>query len=127
MVEASFLFLTLGPLAAFIIWESFRNRRNSTSVKPLSRTSMERGFVPGAKTAERVCFIFAVAMAVFVVFLIIQPQHPPFAGRGAFFSSLLYSWFGVWGMPLFCWLLACVLVAAAVAARSKRLGVRHAG
>jgi len=84
MLEASFLLLTLGPLAAFIIWESYRHRR--TSVKPLSRTSMERGFVPGAKTAERVCFIFAVAMAVFVVFLIIQPQHPPFAGRGAVFQ-----------------------------------------
>ena len=105
MLEASFLLLTLGPLAAFIIWESYRHRR--TSVKPLSRTSMERGFVPGAKTAERVCFIFAVAMAVFVVFLIIQPQHPPFAGRGAFsarfctlgleFGASLYllGWFRV--------------------------------
>ena len=125
MLEASFLLLTLGPLAAFIIWESYRHRR--TSVKPLSRTSMERGFVPGAKTAERVCFIFAVAMAVFGVFLIIQPQHPPFAGRGAFFSSLLYSWFGVWGQPLFAWLVSCLSVFAAVSARSKRLHATRAG
>ena len=127
MVEASFLFLTLGPLAAFIIWESFRNRRNSTSVKPLSRTSMERGFVPGARNAEFVCSILAVAIAIFGVVLVVQPQHPPFAGKGALISSLLYSWFGVWGQPLFCWWFACVLIAAAFAARRKRMGARHAG
>lgn len=125
MLEASFLFLTLGPLAAFIIWEGFRHRR--TSVKPLSRASMERGFVPGAKNAERVCSILAAVTAIFGVFLIVHPQHPPFAGRGAHFSSLLYSWFGVWGQPLFCWLLAGVLITAAVVARSKRLGAQHAG
>jgi hypothetical protein len=125
MLEAYFLFLTLGPLAAFIIWEGIRNRR--TSVKPLSRTSMESGFVPGAKNAERVCAIFAVTTAILGVLLIAQPQHPPFSGRGALLSSLLYSWFGVWGQSLFCWLLACVLVAVAVGARNKRLGARHAG
>ena len=125
MVEALFLFLTLGPFVFFIILEGFRHRH--TSVKPLPRTSMERGFVPGAKNAERVLSILAAVIAIFGVFLIFHRQHPPFAGRGAFLISLLYSWFGVWGMPLFFWLLACVLVAAAVAARSKRLGVRHAG
>lgn len=35
MLEAYFLLLTLGTLAAFIVWEGIRNRR--TSVKPLSR------------------------------------------------------------------------------------------
>ena len=124
MLESSFLFLTLGPLAAFIIWEGFRHRR--TSVKPLSRTTIERGFVPGAKSAERVFSIFAVAIAIFGVVLIVQPQHPPFAGKGAFIWSLLYSWLGVWGQPLFFWWFACLLVAAAFAARGKRLGARNA-
>ena len=125
MLEALFLFLTLGSLAAFILWESFRNRRRS--MKPLSRTSMERGFVPGAKNAERVCSILAVVMAVFGLVLIVQPHPPPSGGRGALLNSLLHSWFGVWGQPLFFWLLACVFVAAAFAARSKRLGAGRAG
>lgn len=125
MLEAYFLLLTLGTLAAFIVWEGIRNRR--TSVKPLSGASLKGGFVPGAKSAERVCAIFAATTAMLGALLIAQPQHPPFAGRGALLSSLLYSWFGVWGQPLFCWLLACVLVAGAVGARNKRLGARHAG
>jgi hypothetical protein len=125
MLEALFLVLTLGSLAAFILWESFRNRR--TSMKPLSRTSMERGFVPGAKNAEHVCSILAVVMVVFGLVLIFQPQHPPFVGRGALLSSLLYSWFGVWGQPLFCWFFACACVAAAFSARSKRLRPGRAG
>lgn len=87
---------------------------------------MERGFVPGAKNAERACFVFACAIAIFGIVLIVQPEHPPFSGRGALFSSLLYAWFGVWGQPVFCWLFACVLVAVSVAARRRRLGALHA-
>ncbi len=125
MLEASLLFLTLGPLAAFIVWEGFRHRR--ASQKPLSRASMERGFLPGAKNAERVGFILAAISSTFGAFLVVQPQHPPFTGRGAHFSSLLYSWFGVWGQPLFCGVLAGVLITAAVVARSKRLAAEDAG
>lgn len=120
-----FLFIALGGLAAYIVWEGWQRRR--TSAKPLERRSMERGFVPGASQRESVLFIAAFVAAAFGFVLLAEPRHPPFAGRGAAVDSLLYALLGSWGVPALCWLLAVVALAAALSLRRKRLKGQHAG
>ena len=117
------LFITLGGLAGYIMWEGLERRR--ASARPLERHTMERGFVPGASQRESVLFIAALAAGAFGFVLLAEPRHPPFVGRGAAIDSLL--WFGSWGMPALCWLLAVVALAAALSLRRKRLASQRAG
>lgn len=119
MLGELLVFLSLGALAIFILWEGWQRRR--TSNEPLRRSVMEQGFVPGASSREVAIFVGAGVSAVFGFVLMAVPPHPPFFGRHAFISSLLFEWFGVWGMPMVCWLLAFVAFFGALAMRRKRL------
>jgi len=120
-----FLFIALGGLAGYIVWEGWQRRR--ASARPLERRSMERGFVPGASQRESVLFIGAFVAAAFGFVLLAEPRHPPFAGRGSAVASLLYAWFGSWGMSALCWLLAVAALAVALSLRRKRLESQRAG
>jgi hypothetical protein len=119
MTGEIFVFLSLGALAAFMVWEGWRRRRDSK--KPLRRSTMEHGFTPGASSRETAAFVAASAAAVFGFVLVAEPPYPPFHGRGALFGFFLFKWFGVWGMPMLCWVFALFAFFGALSIRSARL------
>lgn len=83
---------------------------------------MERGFIPGAIGHETAIFVAAGVSGAFGLVLITEPPHPPFTGRYALVSSLLYDVLGPWGMPMVCWVLAVIGFIAALSMRRERLG-----
>jgi hypothetical protein len=95
------------------------------SVRLLERSTMEQGFVPGAAQREVVFFVMGFVSIVFGTALLFSPMRPPFTGRGSNVASLLYAWFGIWDMPVFCWLAAVAALAVALFLRQKRLRVQH--
>jgi hypothetical protein len=119
MTGEVFIFLCLGGLALFILWEGWQGRRAAKT--PLPRSEMEQGINPGASSQELALFVSAVAGFVFGFTLIVEPSHPPFSGRGAVVDSVLFQVFGIWGKPLVCWVLALIACMAAVKLRRKRL------
>jgi hypothetical protein len=112
--------LSLVALAAFILWEGWQRRKGNAM--PLDRAAMERGFVPGATAAEHMAFVGAVILAVFAGVLFASPPQPPFAGRGAVFSSLLYGALGPLGIPSATAGTAVACIALALSLRRRRLG-----
>jgi hypothetical protein len=90
--------MSLVAIAAFIVWEGWQRRRGTS--KPLARAAMARGFVPGAVAAEQALFVGAAVLAVFSLMHFVSPPHPPFTGRGAVFSSLVYGVLGPLAIPV---------------------------
>ena len=125
MLDEIILFVTLGGLAIYIVWEGWQ--RSRAPVNPLERSHMERGFTPGATQREHIAFVAAAVAAIFGFVLLAEPVHPPFTGRGTVIDSFLYTLFGSWGAPALCWLLALVAFVAALAMRRRRLERRHEG
>lgn len=81
-------------LVLFILWEEFRPE------KPLSRKTMEAGFEPGLAGKVTALFMLGASGVCFSLYLIANPVHPPFTGRGAFIFSILYAMFGPYGEPV---------------------------
>ena len=115
--------MSLVALAAFILWEGWQRRRGIS--KPLGRAAMERGFVPGATAAEQMFFVGAAVLGVFSAMLFVSPPHPPFTGRGAVFSSLVYSMLGPLGIPGATAGAAVACFSLGLSMRRKRLGVQR--
>lgn len=114
-----FVFLSLGGLALFILWEGWQRRRPSPAQLP--RKKMEQGFVPGAASRELAVFVMAAAVLFFGVTRIMNPQLPPFSGRGALIDSVLFHLFGIWGAPAACWVSAIICCVMALKLRRERL------
>jgi hypothetical protein len=120
-----FLFIALGSLAGFIVWEMWQ--RHQAAARPLDRRSIERGFVPGASQRESALLVMALVLAAFGFVLLLESRHLPFTGRGAAIDTFLYEWLGPWGAPGLCWLLSLSACAMAMRLRRKRLGRQHDG
>jgi hypothetical protein len=116
MTGELFIFLSLGGLALFILWEGWQRHKP----KPLQRATMAQGFLPGASNNETVLFAFAVVGALFGFVLLDKPPVPPFTGRGAFLSALLYDWLGPLGFAFLTWAGAVIAFLAALSVRRKR-------
>jgi hypothetical protein len=105
--------ILLAALAAFVIWDSSRTRR-------VSREEIEKGFRPGWKAAQVGLLAFAGVLVWFGADQWIQPSHPPFEGRGAFFFSAIYALLGQRGAPLISWMLAAILTFGVIAQWRKK-------
>ena len=110
--------LSLAALAAFILWEGWQRRASAS--KPLDRSYLERGFVPGAAGYEQALFVAAGVVAAAGVMLFASPPHPPFAGRGALFGSALYGLVGPMGIPTLTLCAAVALLALGLLRRRRR-------
>ncbi|WP_298208293.1 hypothetical protein [Acidovorax sp.] len=119
MSGAIFVFVSLGALAIFILWEAWPRHR--TAKKPLRRSEMKQGFDPGASARELALFVASGVFAVFGFFLLIEPSYPPFHGRNALIEHLLFAWLGIYGNPVACWACALIAFVAAISMRRKRL------
>lgn len=115
--------LTLVALAAFIVWEGWQRMRRASH--PLGRATMVRGYVPGAAAAEQMFFIGAAVLAVFSLGLFVSPPHPPFTGRGAAFSYLVYGALGPLAIPVAAAAAAVACFAFGLSMRRRRLGARR--
>lgn len=101
-------------LLVFILWEIFGPQ------KPISRETLEAGFEPGEASRASTFFVLGIAGICFGLYLIANPDHPPFTGAGALLSSILYALFGIYGRPLFLFGLSVLGIAAAFRLRKKR-------
>jgi hypothetical protein len=119
MVEEVLIFLPLGALALFILWESWQRR--ASAIKPIDRLAMKPGFEPGQTNRENILFTMAAVGVIASLMLIETPVHPPFTGRSAFFQSLLYTWVGPLGMPAISGTGAFIALMAALSIRRRRL------
>jgi hypothetical protein len=117
MIGELFIFLSLGGLALFILWEWWQRQKP----KPLQRATMAQGFLPGASNNETVLFTCAVIGALFGFVLLEKLPAPPFTGRGAFLSALLYDWLGPLSFAFLTWAGAVIFLLAALSLRRKRL------
>ncbi len=81
---------------------------------------MAQGFLPGARNHETVLFTCAVVGALFGLVLLDKPPVPPFTGRGAYLSALLYDWLGPLGFAFLTWAGAAIAFFAALSARRER-------
>lgn len=91
-------------LVLFILWERFRPE------KPISRKTMEAGFEPGLASKATALFVIGATGVYFSIFLFANPVHPPFTGRGATISSILYAMFGSYGVPAFIMVVSGVFI-----------------
>jgi hypothetical protein len=117
MTGELFISLSLGGLALFIIWEGWQRHK----LKPLQRVTMAQGFFPGQSNYETVLFAFAGVGALFGFVLLEEPPVPPFTGRGAFLSALLYDWLGSLGFAFLTWAGSVIALVEALSVRRKRL------
>ena len=115
--------MLLVALAAFILWEGWRRRRGAP--KQLSRAALERGFVPGATATEQMFFVGAAVLLVFSAVLFVSPSHPPFTGRGAVFSSLVYGVLSPIGASVAVAAIGVACFALSLSARRRRLGAQR--
>ena len=123
------MFETFGPLIAgvaflvFILWDMLRPQ------KPISRKTVEAGYEPGLASKVTALFVLG-AVGVFLGFyLIANPEHPPFTGRGALISSTLYVIFGPYGQPLVCFGLSIAAIVGAFVTKkgySRQRNARNA-
>lgn len=100
-------------LLAFILWEKFRPE------KPLSRQSMESGFEPGAASNVTALFVLGATGICFGLFLIANPVHPPFTGRGSVISSVLYVMLGPYGEPALCMVFSVLVIVRGFVVKSS--------
>lgn len=101
----------LAILAVYIVWDSLSSGKRGYRV----------GVVPGQAAADFALLVAAGVFAVMGGVVAIQPSHPPFTGRGAFFWSALYSALGTFGMPLAFWILALALAGIWFTRRMRNL------
>ena len=104
----------LAVLAAYIVWESFSNRRAGSGAQ--SRA----GFEPGQAASDLALLVLAGVFAVWGVALALDPAQPQFTGRGAFVMAALYAALGTLGLPLTYWALALALIEIWFARRKRR-------
>jgi hypothetical protein len=123
MTGEIFIFLSLGALALFILWEGWQR----CNPKPLQRATMAQGFLPGARNNETILFAFGAVGGLFGLVLLDEPPAPPFTGRGAYLSALLYDWLGPVGFAFLTWAGAVVAFVAALSARRKRFSGGRSG
>ena len=99
---------------AFILWDILRTQ------KPIDRKTLEAGFDPGLASKVTALFVLGAVGIFFGLYLIAHPEHPPFSGRGALISSILYALFGLYGQPLVCFGLSITAIAGAFAVKKRK-------
>lgn len=101
-------------LVIFIFWEEFRPQNR------ISRKTLESGFEPGLSSKVTALFALGATGICFGLYLIANPQHPPFVGSGSSISNVLYAAFGPYGKPLLCFGLSGVAIAAGFVIKAAR-------
>lgn len=96
-------------LVVFILWEEFCPER------AISRKTLESGFEPELASKTTALFVLGATGVCFCLYLIANPQHPPFTGRGVLISNVLYAIFGPYGHPLLCFVLSAAAIAGGFA------------
>lgn len=101
-------------LVIFIFWEEFRPQ------KRICRKTFESGFEPGLCSKVEALLVLGATGMCFGLYLIANPQHPPFTGSGALLSTVLYSIFGQYGQPLLSFGLSVAAISAGFVIKRSR-------
>jgi hypothetical protein len=113
MAVALFFVVMLG-LLVFMIWDRRR------PIAPPTRAQMEKGWKPGEHSVVLACISMSVISASFGLKQWLDPELPPFQGRGALLQGMAHELWGPQGPAVLWWLLSAVLVVPAFLAWRNR-------
>jgi hypothetical protein len=110
-----FVFVALGALLLFILWEIWANRRSALR----RRAAAVGGFVPGRAAQEVALFVLAAVFLACSVLVLASPDLAT-SGRQAYLFRVLRDWFGILAAPALFLAVAGGAFVAGLSARRRR-------
>jgi hypothetical protein len=115
-----FFLVALGALLAFILWESWRNRRSALA----KRVRAPAGFVPGGSAQEVAFFVLAAAFLIAGVVILYSPELAASMRRNHLFRLAEALLGPLTGFALFVGVAVAVLVVGFSVRKRRRASPR---
>ncbi len=112
-----FIFISLGSLLLFILWEMWGNRRSALK----RRARAAEGFIPGGSAYEVGLFVLAAVFVACGALVLVSPELVT-SGQHAYLFSILISYVGSFA-PSFVFVgTAAGIFTMGITVRKRRLG-----